>query len=187
MAYQKSLFAHLYLIYHKVLASFMYPRFMQAAKILSCTEKQNRTAIRRVWDACTNLCTISVKTTCGESSIERSASGFSDQRDLPTTPPLRIIVFLLRRLESNQLCFAYETNMIYISVSFPRNIIKNQFPFVLTILFNSRDMEVAALRGLLTNHTLQPFTWVWLESNQRSLACKASILNHWTTNPIFNK
>ena len=26
---------------------------------------------------------------------------------------------------------------------------KNQFPFVLTMLFNSRDMEVAALRGIL--------------------------------------
>ena len=97
---------------YKVLASLMYPRFMQAAKIY----------------------------------------------------------FLLRRLESNQLYFAYETNMIYISVSFLRNIIKKkQFPFVLTMLFNSRDMEVAALRGLLTNHTLQPFTWEWEDSNLRSI------------------
>ena len=161
----------------------MYTRFMQAAKIISCTEKQNRTAIRRVWDACTNHCTISVKNHLWRELYRKKRLRFF-RPTWPTnytTSPNHS--FLLRRLESNQLYFAYETNMIYLSVSFPRNIIKNQFPFVLTMLFNSRDMEVAALRGVLLNHTLQPFTWVWLESNQRSLACKASILNHWTTDP----
>lgn len=43
------------------LASFMYTRIMQAAKMISCTEGQNRTAIRRVWDACTNRCTTSAE------------------------------------------------------------------------------------------------------------------------------
>lgn len=39
----------------------MYTRIMQAAKMISCTEGQNRTAIRRVWDACTNRCTTSAE------------------------------------------------------------------------------------------------------------------------------
>ena len=90
MAYQKSLFAHLYLITIK---------FLQ----VSCTLVS---------------CKLQRFFLVAETGVEPAIFCLWDKHDLF----LRFI---------------------------PPQYYKNQFPFVLTILFNSRDMEVAALRGIL--------------------------------------